>query len=850
MENKKNLVHYSLEDMMGDRFGAYSKYIIQDRALPDVRDGLKPVQRRILYAMYNAGNTQSSGYRKSAKTVGNVIANYHPHGDTSVYDAIVRMSQWWKQSLPLIDMQGNNGSLDDDPAAAMRYTEARLARISDELLRDLDKNTVAMALNFDDTELEPTVLPSRFPNILVNGAKGIAAGYATDIPPHNFNEVIEGCIYRIKHPKCTLDEMMQIIKGPDFPTGGIIRGVQGIKDAFETGSGTIQIVSKTELVTAKGITTLVITEIPFEVVKSNLVASMDKIRINHDVDGIIEVRDESDRQGLRIVVEMKTEANPNAIVNYLMRKTELSVRYTYNTVAICNKKPMQLGLLPILDYYIAHQIDVITRRSRFDLDKSKARIHILDALIMAKNNIEEVVRIIQHSKDKGDSKNNLIQRFGFSELQAEAIVMLHLYRLSSTEVVTLEEERKSLLELVTKLELILSDPSVLKKTLIDELKDISKAYNMPRRSVIENDMLEFTIEKQPIIKEDCYFTITRDGYVKRSSVKSYTASEGNLPGCKYGDIIISSGKAATTDVLLAFTDRANLLYIPVNEMPDIKWKDEGKHISYLISLTGEDKIISAILVSDFKDGVYLDFCSKQGLIKRCKIQDFVLQRYSKPVCCMKLAAEDRLIAATYSTGDSYFELISSFGHLIRYHENEVNVIGYRAAGVKAMRLAKDEEITCMVSINHGCKSNLVALSDKGSCKIFNPEAITATQRLAKYTELYKYYKSEPQTIVSMLLFDPQTKYYVLSSLNGIREIQFDSTKATPIGKSLRNTIATTRGETYLWLSDFSVANIDAKTTTYQVAEVKSENGSNPPSSDDKNEPEQHQSTIFDLIDDL
>ncbi len=846
MEDKNNVLALNLEEMMGDRFGKYAKYIIQDRALPDVRDGLKPVQRRILYAMYTSGNTVNNAYRKSAKTVGNVIGNYHPHGDTSVYDAMVRMSQWWKQSVPLIDMQGNNGSLDDDPAAAMRYTEARLAKISEELLKDINKETVEMALNFDDTEEEPTVLPAKFPNILINGAKGIAAGYATNIPPHNFNEILEGTIYRIKHPKCSLEDMMEIIKGPDFPTGATIRGKQGIIDAFNNGSGSIQIVSKYEITKYKGTTSLVITEIPFEVIKSEMVAEIDKIRVNKEVDGIIEVRDESDRHGLRIVVDMKNEANHDYIVNYLLKKTQLSVRYSYNMVTICNRKPLQLGLLSILDYYIAHQVDVITRRSKFDLEKSKARVHILDGLITAKNNIEEVVKIIQNSHDKASSKENLIKRFNFSEKQAEAIVMLHLYRLSSTEILTLENERKELIEFIKELELILSDPNELKKVLIGELKEINKNYVIPRKSQIVDDVLEVNLEKAPIIKEDTYISITRDGYFKRSSTKSYLANENVIPACKEGDIILSISKASTTDVILAFTNSGKFLYIPVFDLTENKWKDEGKHISSIVSLNGEEKIISALLVSEFKDGVYVDLCSKQGRIKRCEIKDFILNRYSKPVSCMPIDNDDALIGADYSTGDANFVLVTNHGHIIKYHEKEVSVIGYRATGVKAMNLEKDETVQAMIAINKGNHFNVAALSDKGACKIFNPSSLTLTSRLAKPTELYKFYKSEPQYIVSLSLFDPEKKYYVLSSLNGVREITFDSTKATPIGSSLKNTIATQRGEKYITTSDMLIVNINNKTPIYSISEeeVKKEEKI------EETKEVEKQPTIFDLIDDL
>ncbi|MDD3383248.1 MAG: DNA topoisomerase IV subunit A [Bacilli bacterium] len=852
----KDIYDYSLEEIIGDRFGKYSKYIIQDRALPDVRDGLKPVQRRILYSMFVDGNTFNNPFRKSAKTVGYVIANYHPHGDSSVYEAMVRMSQWWKQSTPLIEMHGNNGSLDNDPPAAMRYTEARLSKISSELLKDIDKNTVNFALNFDDTTEEPTVLPAKFPNILINGAKGIASGYATNIPPHNFNEVVDATIYRIKHPNCNLEDLMKIISGPDFPTGGIVCNKDGIKSAFETGSGQVQIVSKTEILKEKNSIILVITEIPFEVVKSDLVASIDKIRIDKEVDGIIEVRDESDRTGLRIVVEMKKEADYENIINYLMKKTKLSLKYTYNIVAICNKKPLQLGLIDILDYYISHQIDVILRRSNFDLEKSKSRIHIVDGLILAKNNLNEIVEIIRSSKDKSSAKINLINRFKLSEKQAEAIVMLHLYRLTSTEIITLESEKSQLLTSIEGLEEIIENPNVLKRTIVDELSSLSKIYKIKRLSQINGEFIDFSFENKPIIKEEVYISLSRDGYFKRSSIKSFSASDGTLPGYKNGDLILGITQANTADILLVFTDKGNFLYIPVFELMDTKWKEEGKHISHLVSLNGEEKIINAFLVKNFKDGIFIDICSKNGQIKRSKLKDFSVSRYSKAMSCIKLKDNDSVVGVCYSDGDSDFILISKFGKITCYHESCVSVIGYKAAGVKAMKIDSKDEISAFFSITKSLKDNLIVFSNKGDYKVFNPSLLVkSSSRLLKAQELFKYYKSNPQSIISINRGEASNIYYALSTIKDLIEIKMESFKASPIGKSLKNIYKCESNEDIVAVSDLYVPVIDENTPTFEFKEkeIKDENitpNNNNEQKEEKLEKTKKEPTIFDFIDDL
>ncbi len=844
MDNQVKVLNYPLDFLLGDRFGKYSKYIIQERALPDVRDGLKPVQRRIIYAMLVNGNIPSKAYRKSATAVGFIIGHYHPHGDTSVYDAMVRMSQWWKQSMPLVEMHGNNGSLDDDPPAAMRYTEARLSPISMELLRDIDKDTVNFAPNYDDTDEEPTVLPARFPHLLINGAEGIAAGYSTYIPPHNFKEICEATIYRIKNPKCSLDEIMEIVPGPDFPTGGIIRGKEGIKEALGTGSGSFQVVAKTEIVNQKNNIALVVHEIPFGVVKSLLVASIDKIRNDKEIDGIIEVRDESDRTGLRIVVEMRKEADVNAIVNYLMKKTKLACRYTYNTIVICDKKPLKLGIIPILDYYIDYQIEVINRRVSFDLKKAQARLHIVEGMAVAISNIDELIAIVRSSKSKDEIKKRLMVRFNLDEAQTEAIVTIQLHRLNSVDIADLYDECKKLESIVADLSSIHDNEKKIKGIIVSELSEIVKKYPCKRLSKIEDEVAEFTVEKKPIIKEDVMIAVTKDGYFKRSSIKSYTASKGANPGCKNGDILVSVGKANTSDVLLAFTDKANFLYIPVFELSESKWKDEGKHISNIISLSGDEKIVFTVLVKEFKEGVNLVLCSKSGLIKRSKLTDFVIQRYSKPVMAMKITDSDNIIGVSYTDGDSNIIVLTKKGKMIQYHESKVSLVGVRAAGVKAIVLDNDDEVSSLVCLNKGSKNNVMVLTDRGGFKTFNPSNIISGARLAKPLEVYKFYRSEPHYLIGSCSLVEPYRVAVLSSTQGSRDITFDA-KTMPLGKSIRSTLLASKDEKLLGLSDVCLSIIDSNTKTYEYVEKKPEKVATP-----AEEVEERTITIFDYLDDL
>lgn len=760
----------SLETIMGDRFGKYSKYIIQDRALPDVRDGLKPVQRRILYSMYKEGNLATKPYRKSAKTVGNVIGNYHPHGDTSVYDAMVRLSQEWKMRAPLIDMQGNNGSIDNDPAAAMRYTEARLSPIAVELLKNLDKDTVLMSLNFDDTEYEPTVLPAAYPNLLVNGATGISAGYATDIPPHNLEEVIDATIYRIKHPNCSLEKIMEFIKGPDFPTGAIVEGKEGILNAFKHGKGKVIVRSKTEIIEEKNMNKIVISEIPYEVNKAELVRKIDEIHFNHNLDGIIEVRDESDRNGLRIVIDLKKDMSVQNTLNYLYKNTDLQKNYNYNMVAIKDKRPVLMGILDILDGYIDHQIDVVTRSSIYDLNKAKDRKHIVEGLIKAISILDDVVKTIRESKDKSDAKRNLIDKYGFSEKQAEAIVMLQLYRLTNTDIKTLEHENDELDEKITYLNTILDSDEVLRKVIIAQLKMIKKEYPMPRLSMIKDKIQEIKIdEKAMILSEDVNISITRDGYIKRISNRSIKASEKTPFGKKENDYLVSMYKANTLDHLLLFSDAGNYLFIPVHKIEEFKWKDPGKHISYLVKMDSGEKIIASILVKDFNLPLYVMIATKNGQIKRTLLKDFEVTRYSKPLKCIGLKNDDKVVDVKLTNNDCGIILTTKNGYGALYSEQEVSIVGVKALGIKAINL-KDDELVSLDIFNPTVDYSLVLISDNGGIKRMKISDIKPCNRATKGIMLFKNLKTKTTYVKKALIVDNHQQ--IIMTLNDQTIVEF------------------------------------------------------------------------------
>ena len=753
----KKIYDYSLEEIMGERFGKYSKYIIQDRAIPDVRDGLKPVQRRILFSMYKEKNTYDKPYKKSARAVGDVMGKYHPHGDSSIYEAIVRMSQEWKMREPFVDMQGNNGSIDGDSAAASRYTEARLSKIAGAMLKDIDKDTVAMAPNYDDTLLEPTVLPAKFPNLLVNGTTGISAGYATNIPPHNLEEVINATVYRIDNPNCRLDTLMNYIKGPDFPTGAIIEGIDGIKSAYETGKGRIIIKSKTKIEKNK----IIISEIPYEVNKALLVRKIDEIRIDKKIDGIAEVRDESDKDGLQIAIDLKKDANAENILNYLYKNTELQISYNFNNVVIVNRRPVLASLTLILDAYIAHQRDVVKRRSEFDLAHAKARYHIVEGLIKAISILDEVIKIIRESKDRTDSIKNLIERFNFTEEQATAIVDMRLYRLSNTDIVALEEEQKKLIKIIETLEAILSDDSKLDSVIKEELRSIKKEYGSPRKSEIRDEITEIKIDTIAMIpKEDVVVVVTNEGYIKRTSQRSYSASSKEDLTLKENDYIIGIYNMNTLDTLLIFTNLGNYLYIPVHEIPDLKWKDLGKHMSNVINVDPEEYVINAMPVYDWNSNIYITSFSKNGMIKRTKLADFKVQRYSKSINMMNLKGDDKVIDVTYST-DTNVLVVTKKGYGLWYNVNEVNPVGVKAAGVKSINL-KDDEVVSGIIFNKNINDYITIITDKGTAKRMRFTEIDMGSRGNRGLMFMKEIKSNPSRIVKAYVTNNKDSIVVVS----------------------------------------------------------------------------------------
>lgn len=734
---------------MGKRFGDYSKAIIQDRALPDVRDGLKPVQRRILFAMYKGGHTYDKPTVKSARSVGDIMGKYHPHGDSSIYEAMVRMSQWWKSNTPYIDMQGNNGSMDGDGAAAMRYTEARLSKISNELLKDINKDTVPMVYNFDDTLYEPTVLPAKFPNLLVNGATGISAGYATNIPPHNLGEVIDATIKRIDNPNCTLDTILDIVKGPDFPTGAIVEGKSGLIDAYTTGRGRINIKSKIEFVSEKGKNQIVIKEIPFDVNKALLVKKIDEIRIDKKIEGISEVRDESDStEPERIVIDLKKGSDRELILNYLLKNTDLQVSYNFNMVAIVDKRPMTIGILKMLDCYINHQKEVIVRRTKFDLDVSNKRMHILDGLIKALSILDQVIATIRASKDKSDAEKNLCQEYKFTEEQSEAIVKLQLYRLTNTDVATLESEYNSLKEFVRSLEAILNDEKKLKSLMKHELKKIKDEYATPRKSEIKDEITEIKIDTTKMIpKEDTIVVITNEGYIKRTSLRSHEASDG-ATGLKEGDYLIGKYKMTTMDTILIFTDMGNYLYIPVYDIPDLKWKELGKHISNIVSIKSEEKVVGSIPVYDFNSNELITTFTKDGMVKRTKLEEYKVQRYSKPITAIKLKGDDRVISITSSMENRVF-ITTKRGYGLTYRSAEVPITGLKSSGVKSVSLKDDEVVGAQIYSSD--MEYLTVITNKNTAKRIKLTEFEITSRARKGIQVIRDVKTNPYYIIKTFI---------------------------------------------------------------------------------------------------
>lgn len=752
----------SLEDVIGDRFGRYSKYIIQERALPDVRDGLKPVQRRILFAMYSSGNTYDKNFRKSAKTVGDVIGQYHPHGDSSVYDAMVRLSQDWKLRHVLIEMHGNNGSIDNDPPAAMRYTEAKLSQLSEELVRDINKETVSFIPNYDDTTLEPMVLPARFPNLLVNGSTGISAGYATDIPPHNLGEVIQATLKYIDNPNISVNQLMKYIKGPDFPTGGIIQGIDGIKKAYETGKGKIVVRSKVdEEALRNGRKQLIVTEIPYEVNKSSLVKRIDELRADKKVDGIIEVRDETDRTGLRIAIELKKDVNSESIKNYLYKNSDLQITYNFNMVAISDGRPKLMGLREIIDSYLNHQIEVVANRTKYDLNHAEKRMHIVEGLMKALSILDEVIALIRHSKNKKDAKDNLVKEFDFTEAQAEAIVMLQLYRLTNTDIVALEEEHEELQKLIEAYRNILDNHDALLNVIKKELTEIRKRFKTSRLSSIEAEISEIKIDKEVIVpSEEVVLSVTRHGYIKRTSTRSFNASGVTEVGLKEGDSLLKYQTVNTQDTALVFTNKGRYLFIPIHKIADVRWKELGQHVSQIVPLEENERIIDVFNEKTFDGKAFYIIATRNGMIKKSNQSLFKTTRFNKPLIATKLKNEDEVVNVLRITQEQMITVITHKGMSLTYSTEELSDTGLRAAGVKSINL-KDEDYVIMTDTVDQNNSIIMA-TQRGAIKRIAKYILQDAKRAQRGITLLKELKKNPHRIVSAYVVRDET-YYTLYS---------------------------------------------------------------------------------------
>lgn len=792
MATKERIREMPLEQVMGERFGRYSKYIIQERALPDIRDGLKPVQRRILYAMYQDGNTYDKPFKKAAKAVGNIMGNFHPHGDSSIYGALVHLSQDWKMREPLVEMHGNNGSMDGDGPAAMRYTESRLSKISNMLLQDIDKDTVNMVLNFDDTEYEPTVLPARFPNLLVNGSTGISAGYATEIPPHNLGEVIDATIYLLKHPNATLEDLMKYVKGPDFPTGAIIMGTKGIKEAYKTGRGRIQVRAKTSIQDIRGHRQeIVATEIPFDVNKSLLVKKIDEIRLNKEIDGIAEVRDETDRHGLSIVIELKKDTDAQNILNYLFKNTDLQVSYNFNMVAIDHMTPVQVGLKHILISYLEHEVDVVTKRTKFDLNKAEARLEIIQGLIHAMDILDQVIKTIRASKNKADAKKNLIAKYKFTEKQAEAIVSLQLYRLTNTDVNELIAEQDKLNKLAEKYRKLLSDRKTLEKEIIKELSAVKKEFSNPRRTQISQESAKVEIDEKALVTdEQVRVLISRDGYLKRSSIRSYQSTDDADNGLPDGDKVVYENTISTLSNLYLFTNRGNVIYRPVHELVEAKWKETGQHLSQEIGLDNAEKIIRVFVLDKLSANINFLLATNDGYIKQLELANLQPTRTykSRAMTAIKLKNKDSLLVGVDAVKPDAKKEITLFTHrayAIRYDISEIPTSGSKAVGVKSANLKEDDYIVNYVLVDNKYVDlmHVGLITQRGAFKQFKLKLVNKVSRAKRGVLVLRELKTKPHRIAALVPYAQDHVLHITTTSDRHVKIQ---TNEYPLGDRYSN----------------------------------------------------------------
>ncbi len=693
--NTSRIIPIDINKEMKKSFISYAMAVIINRALPDVRDGLKPVHRRILYSMSELNLFADKPYRKSARIVGDVLGKYHPHGDSAVYESMVRMAQDFSTRYLLVDGHGNFGSVDGDGAAAMRYTEARLSKISGELLRDIDKNTVDFYPNFDETLEQPSCLPARFPNLLVNGTGGIAVGMATNIPPHNMGDTIDACIALIDNPEIEIDRLIEIIKGPDFPTGGIILGYSGIKSAYRTGRGRIRVRAKTEIETYKeDRQRIVVTEIPYQVNKANLIEKIASLVQEKKIDGISDLRDESDKNGMRIVIELKKNANANVTLNRLYKHTQMQDTFGVIMIALVDGEPKLLNLKEILEKYIEHQIDVITRRTKFDLEKAKKRAHILEGLLIALDNIDEIIKLIKSSKDANEAREALIERFGLTEVQAQAILDMRLQRLTGLERDKIENEYHELMAKIEYLEKILATPQMILDIIKKELLEIKEKYSDERRTQITFDEEEIDVDEL-IEQEDMVVTLTHYGYIKRVSSETYKAQRRGGKGItglqtREEDFVENVFVTSTHSQLLFFTNKGKVYIKKCYQLPEAGRQAKGSAIVNLLSLESDERVSAVFPVDTFEDG-NLVLITKHGSIKKTKMSEYSNIRQSGLIA-LGLREGDELMAVLQTSGDDHIIVGTHQGMAITFHENDVREMGRTAMGVRAISLREDDSV--------------------------------------------------------------------------------------------------------------------------------------------------------------
>lgn len=728
-----NVIKQSFHEILSESFKRYAKYIIQDRALPDIRDGLKPVQRRILYAMLGLGLHSNKPYKKSARTVGEVIGKYHPHGDASIYEALVRMAQDWKNNLVLIDMQGNKGSIDGDAAAAMRYTESRLSLFAERLLGDIDKKIVRFVHNFDDSEYEPTVLPSLLPNLLINGASGIASGYATNIPPHNPTEVFEALIFRLENPDCNLSQICRIIKGPDFPTSGIIQGASEIKSIYKFGHGKVSVMAQIDYDASEN--ALVVKSIPFETNKSMIIKNIDEIISANEISGILSVTDGSDQHGINIVIKLDKTVGENHenIKNYLLKNTSLRISYAANMVAIIAGKPVQFTLLQYLDSFLNHALNVVVKSAEYELKSAQRKLEIISGLIKATTIIDQLIQVIRNSLDRASAKNNIVAKFGFSELQADAIVQLRLYRLTNTDVSELTQEASQLQQLINQLKQILNNESYRKNYLKDKFLKFKNEFISKRKTKIEAEISKLVLSTEDlIVKKQLYVSVSRDGYIKTTPVNFSLSVDDYLKcGLKERDILIGCESVLSDMVLVLITSCGNFITIPIHKINEAKWRELGSHLNYLTPLQDGEKIVAMFNARRQDNEHYFVVISKFGLIKQIAVSDLIGVKHIKTSTVIKFKSDDDCVASACISRDSndFVFLFTHNGRALKYELAFVPKLGARSSGVRAISLLGGDYVVSGLVLNENEWNNhYICIIGKNGAKRVNPSYVCHAAR--------------------------------------------------------------------------------------------------------------------------